>query len=188
MAVDLGLPRRRIQKLLDAGAPDANDDDANRDWEAWTRTWRSWIYHSPRWRSLTRRLRPPADPDAGHTSIIAPAAPTAGLGELSVLDQEKVLKAKADRERAELALSRDRGQVIPRDKALDALKAALGTMLASLNELPGRLAAEFPLELRDQVRTAAAKVALADRDRLEKNVRLIWRARVPELLLTKESP
>lgn len=183
LSQSLGLPRRRIQKLLEDGAPDATDAEVNADWSAHESRWRTWILSSPRWRSLSRRLRTPTDLDAGHRQA-APGAASGGdvARELSALDLEKYLKAKADRERSELALYRERGEVLDRGLAMALLTSALQTLQALYAELPAHLAASAPPEERERLRALAAAVVAAQRPRLEATVKTLWRQQAPPLM------
>ena len=184
MATALGLNRRRVQKLLAAGAPDTDDDTANQDWAAWETTWRRWIANSPRWCSLTRRMTPPANLDAGHTTSTPGSAPSDDLTGLNILEREKVLKARADRERSELELGQAKGEIISRKAAHAALTGALQEFAVALSDAPAHIAAEVPPALRDVVRLAAGKVIESRRPDILARVRAVWRQTVPELITT----
>lgn len=185
MADSLGLPRRRIQKLLVEGAPDIADDQLT-DWPAWETRWRTWIAHSPRWRGMTRRLRAPANLDHQHT---APAPPTTTIPEdelatLGILEREKVLKARADRTCAELDLGAKLGRLIERKAAHDALVGGMQIVTAMLADAPAHIAAECDPTIRDVVRGAATRVIEGERHDLLRRVRQFWRSTVPVLTLT----
>jgi hypothetical protein len=184
MEAVLGLSRRRIQKLVQAGAPDATDEElaTSEAWSAHERRWRTWISLSPRWASLSRRLRAPADLDSGHAAALT-VDPVAVPG-LSPLDAEKLARATADRQRSQLALARERGEVIERPRAKACLVASLQGMVAGLADLPGHIASLVPLDQRTVVRAAAKTACEAERVRLERRTRDLWREHVPELITT----
>lgn len=186
MASALGLSRRRIQKLIDAGAPDATDAQVGQDWQAWERSWRQWIGASPRWRGLQRRMTRPMNLDAGHTTTMAAPAPGGDdLSSLNILEKEKVLKARADRERAQLELDQAKGVVIDRAAAKAALTAGLQVLVAALNDLPAKVAGELPADQRGPVREAVHRVVDLEKARIHRDILTEWRRTVPALIEAK---
>lgn len=187
LAAALGLSRRRIQKLIEDGAPDATDPEAAADFPALEQRWRVWLSSHPRWRKLGRRIKPPLALDhaapAGAESAQknAGSRPAGGDGrdQLSLLEGEKLAKATADRKRAELALARETGEVIPRDRALASVTDALLAIQGALEEFPARLAMELPVELRDPVRVAGRALAAKEKIRIAERLRQSWRAAIP---------
>lgn len=187
LAAALGLSRRRIQKLLEDGAPDATDAEAAADFPALERHWRAWLLAHPRWRKLGRRIKAPMvldhpTPEGTHSAqknAGMAAAGGEGRDQLSLLEQEKLAKATADRRRAELALARESGEVIPRDRALASVSDALLAIQAALEEFPARLALELPVDLRDTVRTAGRALAAKEKIRIAERLRQSWRAAIP---------
>lgn len=177
MSQALGLPRRRIQKLLIEGAPDATDDAANGDWQALERTWRSWIHGHPRYRSLTRRMRSSTDLDAG-----AQNAGSAAAGAVPGPGMEGVDPVKHRRcQLLDLEIGEKLGQLVQRNAAKDLLTQTLHLALGRIDELPALLAQQVPPEHRDLLRVAGKRIALAERARFEGDVRRLWKDRMPFL-------
>jgi hypothetical protein len=183
MAVALGLKhRRRVQKLLGEGAPDFTDQEAEADWDTCERTWRGWLQAHPRHRFM--HLRPPDSLEATAMAQAAPSLPAGGgaaapQGPAEQLAHEKLRKARADGDLAELLLAKERAALIPREDAHRALVQALQYTAAALADLPARLAQDLDPAWRDRVRELGRQVASAITDELREQLRKLWHASVP---------
>lgn len=177
MSQALGLPRRRIQKLLIEGAPDATDDAATGDWQALEGSWRSWIHNSPRYRSLGRRMRGSTDLDAGAQSASNVSAGAAPGPEFERMDPVKLRRCQL----LDLEIGEKLGQLVQRTAAKDLLTQTLHLALGRIDELPALLCQHVAPEQRDLLRIAGKRIALAERARFEGDVRRLWRDRMPFL-------
>lgn len=176
MSQALGLPRRRIQKLLIEGAPDATDDAANGDWQALERAWRSWIHGSPRYRSLGRRMRSSTDLDAGAQNA-GSAAAGANLPPVGMIDPIKQRRCQL----LDLQIGAESGRLVPRDAAKDLLAQTLQMALGRIDEIPALLAQQIPIDQRDHVRLVGKRIAATERHRFESDIRRLWKDRMPAL-------
>ena len=179
MAQQLGLHVRLIQKMLEAGAPDATDQAADSDWPQFERAWRGWIITSRRWRSKARQLRAPLDLDHAASVPDAGCAAAAGGGD-GDREDDPVKRRKCVL--LDLQIARERGQSIDRTLARELLLTGLNTCLAVLDEVPGLLAQALPAGDRDTVRAAGKRLVIEQRARVEREIRALWKARMPALL------
>jgi hypothetical protein len=176
MAQALALPRRRIQKLLIEGAPDATDDFAGTDWQTLERSWRQWIGNHPRYRSLTRRMRSSTDLDSGAQNA-GSAAAGADLPPAGMIDPIKQRRCQL----LDLQIGAESGRLVPRDAAKDLLAQTLQMALGRIDEIPALLAQQIPIDQRDQVRQVGKRIAATERYRFESDIRRLWKDRMPAL-------
>ena len=176
MAQALGLPRRRVQKLLVEGAPDVTDEVATSDWLTLERTWRQWIHHHPRYHTLGRRLRGSTDLDSGaqNAGSVAAGAGVGGYVEKDPIKQRRV-------QLLDLQIGAESGKLVPRDAVKDLLAQTLQMALGRIDEIPALLAQQVPIEHRDHLRLVGKRIAVAERNRFEADIRRLWKDRMPTL-------
>lgn len=179
MGQALGLPRRRIQKLLLEGAPDATDDATTDDWSAHELAWRGWISHHPRYRTLARRMRSSTDLDTSAKNA-GSAAAGAVSGAWVEVEADPVKRRKC--QLLDLEINEKLGVLVDRAAAKDLLQQTLQMALTRIDELPALLAMQVPIEHRDLVKAKGRALCLIERTRFEADIRRLWTDRMPRLI------
>ncbi len=177
MGIALGLSRRKIQKLIRTGAPDATDTEVDADWATWERTWRGYLAGHPRWRLL--RVRPPDNLE--HAAVTAPSIPAAPQ-DTDPKAHWDTMKAKAQAELANLQLEEARGRLVDRQAAYTAVHEAMQLGLAALGDLPTTLAQALPIEAREVFRLSAKRIGQSRADALREDMKTMWRRHMPTLV------